>query len=231
MNSLDPRVEQGMRRQLAQRRDRLAAGEQPLGWKAGFGAPSAQTQFSLEGPLVGFLTDRSLVAAGSEVSIAGWSRPVAEPELAAYLTSDLSPRATVDEVSEAVGMLAPAVELADVDPPPGEVEVILAGNIFHRYVILGQPQSLSLGGLDGLQIRVVKDGELIAAGGFSFQLTGPPAEVIAHLARVVGHFGEVLRAGEVVICGSVVPPLALEPGDLVSFTIEPLGEVSVRLGP
>ena len=37
----DPRIARGMRAQLARRRERIAAGEAPLGWKVGFGAPAA----------------------------------------------------------------------------------------------------------------------------------------------------------------------------------------------
>src|SRR5439155_12358815 len=35
----DPRVVRGMQAQLELRRRRLAAGDEPLGWKVGFGAP------------------------------------------------------------------------------------------------------------------------------------------------------------------------------------------------
>ena len=37
----DPRIARGMEKQLAVRRARIAAGETPLGWKVGLGAPPA----------------------------------------------------------------------------------------------------------------------------------------------------------------------------------------------
>src|SRR6266508_4470699 len=37
----------------------------------------------------------------------------------------------------AIASIGPAIELADVDFPPDDVEMILAGNIYNRYVILG----------------------------------------------------------------------------------------------
>ena len=36
----DPRIVRGMRSQLVLRRVRLDAGDAPLGWKVGFGAPA-----------------------------------------------------------------------------------------------------------------------------------------------------------------------------------------------
>ena len=42
-------------------------------------------KFAIKAPLIGFLTDQALVATGATVSLAGWSKPVAEPEIAVYM--------------------------------------------------------------------------------------------------------------------------------------------------
>jgi 2-keto-4-pentenoate hydratase len=39
--------------------------------------------------------------------------------------------------------------------------------------------------------------------------------------------GERLRAGDVVIAGSIVPALALEPGQEIAMELEPLGRLEV----
>jgi len=52
----DARVARGMRAQLALRRQRLDAGDAPLGWKVGFAAPAMLKRLDITGPLVGFLT-------------------------------------------------------------------------------------------------------------------------------------------------------------------------------
>ena len=50
-----------------------------------------------------------------------------------------------------------------------------------------------------------------------------------HVADVLAGFGERLRAGEIIITGSVVPPLAIEPDeDGIAFELDPIGGVSVR---
>jgi 2-keto-4-pentenoate hydratase len=78
----DARVVRGMRAQLEMRRKRLDSGDAALGWKVGFAAPEMLKRLEITGPLVGFLTRRALVHSGANVSLAGWARPVAEPEIA-----------------------------------------------------------------------------------------------------------------------------------------------------
>ena len=85
----DPRIARGMEKQLATRRARIAAGEKPLGWKVGLGAPPAMERLKIKAPLVGFMMQTSLVANGAAVSLAGWTKPVAEPEIAVHMGSDL----------------------------------------------------------------------------------------------------------------------------------------------
>ena len=44
---LDPRIARGMWAQLALRAKRIAAGDKPLGWKVGFGAPAAMKKLEI----------------------------------------------------------------------------------------------------------------------------------------------------------------------------------------
>ena len=85
MNPWDhPLIKKGMPAQLAKRRARIAAGEKPLGWKVGLGSPTSLQKVGLKAPLVGFLMQRGLLLSGSTASLAGWVRPVAEPEPVSY---------------------------------------------------------------------------------------------------------------------------------------------------
>jgi 2-keto-4-pentenoate hydratase len=53
---------------------------------------------------------------------------------------------------------------------------------------------------------------------------------VRHVADVLAAFGERLRSGEIIITGSVVPPLAIEPGeDAIAFEVDPIARVAVRL--
>src|SRR5262249_16210083 len=61
------------------------AGDAPLGWKVGFAAPAMLQRLDITGPLVGFLTRNARVQSGGSVSLAGWVKPVAEPEIAVHI--------------------------------------------------------------------------------------------------------------------------------------------------
>jgi 2-keto-4-pentenoate hydratase len=221
----------GLERQLQQRDGLIAHGRQPLGWKAGFGAPTWLQRFGLDGPLVGFMTDASLVHNGETVDISNWARAVAEPELAAYLGSDLPPGGDEAAVRAAIVAIGPAIELADIDPPPDDVEEILVGNIFHRGVVLG-PSDFGRAGADltGLEARVRLEGREQARTDRLEDLTGGVIEVVAHLSSLLADRGQMMKAGEVVICGSVVPPIDLTTGATVTFELHPMQPISVTAG-
>ena len=61
-----------------------------IGWKVGLGAPAAWRSSSSPRRVVGFLLDRAQLESGATVSLKGWSKPVAETEIAAYIGHDLS---------------------------------------------------------------------------------------------------------------------------------------------
>lgn len=225
----DSRIASGMRTQLAQLRERRAAGARTLGWKVGFGAPAALERFRIEAPLVGYLLESAILPSGSVVPVAGWTKPVAEPEIAVYMGRDLAAGATRDEARAAVAALGPCIELADLDRAPDEVEQILAGNIYQRHIILG-PKDASRGGcnLDGLLARVHRSGAEIAATREPQALTGDYIDIVRHVADVLAGGGERLSAGHIIITGSITPPLFVTAGEDVRFNLEPVGEVSVR---
>ena len=225
----DPRILRGMAVQLGRRRERLDAGERPLGWKVGFGAPAAMQKLAIKAPLIGFLTDQALVATGATVSLAGWSKPVAEPEIAVHMSRDLAAGADRDTVKAAIAGLGPAIELADVDRPPDDVEHILAGNIYQRGIVVGPCDASRAGGVvDGLHGHIARNGCAFAQTSDPQALTGDVIGIVRHVADTLAAFGQTLRAGQIIITGSIVPPLWVEAGEEISFRLDPVGSISVR---
>jgi 2-keto-4-pentenoate hydratase len=201
---MDPRIAAGTTRMLAARDAALDAGAGHLGWKLGFGAPAAMAAFGTDRPLVGFLTRDRLLPSGATVDVGAWTKPVLEAEVAAHLGSDLGPGATPAEALAAVTGWSVAIELADVDVPPQDLEEVLAGNIFHRRVVLG-PVVDALP--DPLTFTVERDGEVVATTSDPAALTGDLGEILASTATTLATCGASLSAGDVVITGSVVPPI------------------------
>jgi len=225
----DPRIARGMAAQLAVRRQRLAAGDRPLGWKVGFGAPAMLERFKISGPLIGFLTQSARIDPGGTVSLAGWAKPVAEPEVAVHIGRDLPAGADRATTAAAVAGISPAIELADVHEPAEDPERILAHNIYQRHVVIsGSGPAPSGSSADGLTCRIIRRGTEFARTTDPQANTGAWLDIVRHVADVLAASGEQLRAGEIIITGSVVPPLFIEPDeDVLAFALDPVGVVSV----
>lgn len=226
----DPRIARGMEKQLATRRARIAAGEKPIGWKVGLGAKPAMERLGITMPVVGYMMEKSLVPNGGTVSVKGWAQPVAEPEIAVYMAKDLASGADRATTIAAVGSLGPAIEMADLAAPPSDVEVTLAGNIFHRSVILGKPDPARAGvKLDGLAGLVFRRGAQVARQEDLQANIGNIVDIIAHVAGTLAASGEVLRAGDVIITGSIVPPPMIEVDETdFAYMLDPMDRLSVR---
>jgi 2-keto-4-pentenoate hydratase len=226
----DPRIARGMEKQLAVRRARIAAGEKPLGWKVGLGAPPAMERLKIRGPLVGFMMQRSLLPDGCTASLAGWHQPIAEPEVAVYMGADLPGGADRTATAAAIAALGPAIELVDLNPPPNDVEAALAGNIYHRHVILGERDTSRAGAkVEELSGHVFRRGALAAKQDNVQALIGEMIGIVQHVAGTLAAYGEKLSAGDVIITGSIVPAPMIEPDETeFAYALEPVGRLSVR---
>ena len=120
-------VERGTSALLLRRRETLAQGAEPLGWKIGFNVPEIRRKLGLDRPLAGYLTSDGLLEDGAEWSLGEGGAVVVESELAVELGDD----------GRTIVALLPALELADPPDLERDPETILAGNIFHRAVAFG----------------------------------------------------------------------------------------------
>src|SRR5690606_35639472 len=126
----------------------------------------------------------------------------------------------------AIAKLGPAIEMVDLQSPPRDVEQVLADNIAHRHVILGPAQAMPIDVLSG---RAFRRGAEVARTLEVEALTGDIVDLVRHVANYLAAFGERLRAGELVICGSIMPPMPIEADEQsFGFSLDPVGEVRVR---
>ena len=211
--------------QLTERRRRIEDGEASLGWKLGMGVPAAMAKLGTDAPLVGYLLAPARVDDGGTVSLDGWGTAKLEPEIAVHMGADLAAGASRADAEAAIAGLGPAIELVDLDPSADDPEAILAADIFQRHVLLGPVTEGATAA--GTSARALKNGDEAAATADATEATGDPVDLVLHVANVVGAAGEGLRAGEVVICGSVVPALDVAPGDTVEVRLDPLGSLTV----
>lgn len=230
MNPWDhPLVKKGMPAQLATRRARIEAGETPLGWKVGLGAPASLEKMRIAAPIVGFLMRKAQLPSGATVPLKDYVRPVAEPEIAVRMARDLGGGATATAALDAIENIRPAIEIADLDPvpTPDNLDVVLASDIYQRHVILCE-QSRAGASLAGIVSRVTRRGAEVSRTSDPEALTGKMGDIVSHVANTLSAFGEKLSAGDVVITGSITPPVMIEPDETAfAHAIDPIGEVRV----
>ncbi len=201
-------VERGTTALLTRRREILAKGAEPFGWKIGFKVPKIQEKLGIDRPLAGFLTSDSLIEDDwDEYPI------VVESEVAVEIGDD----------GRSIVAMLPALELAD--PPDLELglEQILAGNIFHRAVAFG-PR---------VETREPGAGRILVNGEEQHSLSAE--QTVANLdamVDVVGgrlrDAGEELQPGDRIITGVLAPPHEASAGDTVRLELESLGSVELR---
>jgi 2-keto-4-pentenoate hydratase len=226
----DPRILSGMQQQLGSRGELLALGKKPLGWKLAFGGPAALERLRINAPLIGFLMADAVVPSGSTISFAGWKKPAAEPEIAVYMGKDLASSNDRKATMDAIAGLGAAIELADVDHPSDDVEGTLARNIYQRHVVLGGCDMKHAGGsLSGLNARVFRNGAEMANTSDFEALTGELISIVGHVANLLAHFGETLRAGQIIIAGSITPPIWVEAGESIGFHLEPQQPIFINI--
>jgi 2-keto-4-pentenoate hydratase len=212
------RVARGLHLQFEALAKRQAAGDELIGWKVGLNAAPVQQHFGIARPVLGHLTTASLIEPGSTHSLAGGVRVGVEPEVAIHLGEDGT-----------IAALGPAIEVVDIDPAITELDSILAGNVFHRGVVLGPAlEGFDPAGLDTLTATVKKNGSVTESALFAD--TGEaPRDVVTLIGERLALVGEGLAEGQVIIAGSLTPIVFVEPGDRVEVQLEPLGSLVLTL--
>lgn len=223
----DERVRSGMTRQLLDLNRAWDGGAGRLGWKLGLGAPQAGAQWGISGPVVGYLTRETQVASGGRVDVGGWSEPRLEPEIAIYVGRDIPAGVDSAEIGSYIAQLGLAIELVDFGAPQSpDLEAIIADNVFHRAVLLGEPVARQ--SLDGV-VHVEHEGTRLAVEDPPAALGGTAQSLLAHAAEYLSACGSQVRAGDVLISGALAPAMPIvEPGETRVDSAE-LGEVSVAI--
>jgi 2-oxo-3-hexenedioate decarboxylase len=211
-------------------RARTEAGAIVVGAKLGLTSAAKQKQMNVDEPLYGVLTDDMRIDTGEELVCSRFIQPRCEPEIAFLLGEDLQGA----HVSAAHVLGATALVFAAVDVLDSRFagysftlpDVVADNSSCAAYVIGGQ-------GVDpaGFDLRTVgcvfeKNGELVATAAGAAVL-GHPASSVAWLIRKLAERGRGLRAGDVVLSGSMTEAVPVAPGDVVTARMDILGTVEI----
>jgi len=216
--------------QDAVRQALLTRGERVVGWKAGFTSRTTQQAFATDQPACAFLLGSGVYASGAEVPTGDFIGLAVEAEVAMVMGRALAgPGVTPPQALLAVEGAVPALELIDFRyaGKPTAVDAVADG-VFARAIVLGAPMTdvthvdLALEGL------VYELNGAIAATNTAAEVMGSPINSLAWVANHLGVRGLALRAGDIVMTGSVSVVLRPKAGDTVRARFTRLGSVSAR---
>jgi 2-keto-4-pentenoate hydratase len=219
---------------IAQRRGALPVG----GYKIGATGKRMQDYLGIDHPCAGYMAWSDIHRSDVSLAYASFRNVAVECELAVRLGQKLPPGPCTPEAARAaVAELFAAIEIVENRygaPPIGDVRAVgtptlIADQFYHAAAVLGPPpddwKRLDLIAMEG---RALIDGRQRNAGKGA-ELLGDPMRGLAWLAAsdVAAAFGG-LRAGDIVLLGSVTPPVWIEAPCDVRMDFDGLPQVRLR---
>jgi 2-keto-4-pentenoate hydratase len=224
-------VADAYRIQLFNIQRRLAAGARIAGRKVGLTSRAMQQMMGVDEPDFGVLLDDMFVEEGDAIPVAELVQPRVEAEIALVLGRDLrGPGVNSTAALQAVESAVASIEIIDSrisDWKIGLIDTIADNASSARVVVAGRRTPV-----EGLDLRLIGmalsiNGELLETGAGAAVL-GNPARCLAWLANKLAGFGEHLKAGDVILAGSLHRALPVKPGDSVVAEFDRLGSVRTR---
>ena len=213
-------------------RRRLERGEHVVGLKLGLTSAAKQRAMGIDRPLLGWLTDTMVLAAGEPIG-SGLIHPRVEPEIVFVLAHKLAgPGVTAAQALSAIGSVCAGMEVIDSRFADFRFRLpdVVADNASSAQVALG-PVAVAPSGLDlSLEACVFTvNGEVVdSATGAAVQ--GHPAQALALAANTLAERGLALEPGWIVLTGGMTNAAPMPPGSSAVAEFTHLGTIAVRAG-
>src|SRR5580698_5023370 len=180
------------------------------------------------GAVCGAIFARTIHYSPAHVHVANFVNVRIESEIALMLGADLPAAGAPwrrDMVAPAVSAAMPAFELIEdrnADYTKTEAVSLVVENCWNGGIVIGAAKSISPALLNGIAGRLEIGGKPAGKG-----FAEDPCATLAWLANHLAERGRGLKAGMVVITGSVIATMSIKPGDRAVFTVAGLGDVEV----
>jgi 2-keto-4-pentenoate hydratase len=214
---------------------RLVRADPPFGFKIGATGSRMQAYLGVNAPIAGFMQGKNVYLSHADLRFADFIKPGVECEVAVRLAADLPPGpCSLEQAMAAVGDFIAGIEI--VENRYGEVKelgspTLLADQMYHAAAVIGEPGTTDWRRLDIAALSgSIKLDNGTGDQGTTTDLLGHPLNGLALLAasELARAFGG-LKAGQVIMLGSVTPPIWLDGPTHVTVTFAPLPPVTVRL--
>lgn len=217
--------------QLAGMRLRLEEGHVIVGKKIGLTSKAMQTALGVFEPDYGYITDRMMALEGDPLSLSELIAPKVEAEIAFVLKEDLvGPGITVAKVLQATAGIMPALEIIDTRIKDWKIKIqdtIADGASIGKVIVSGRLVPVDEFDMRFMGLVLEKNGETVATAAGAAVL-GHPANAVAWLANKLAAYGITLKAGEIIMSGSLTAACPVAAGDSVRASFDRLGVVGAR---
>lgn len=227
----DLTVDDAYRIQLRTIDRRVAAGERHVGKKIGITSEPVQKLFGVRQPDFGHLLSGMSYADGTEIPIGDFIQPKGEGELGFLLRKDLAgPGVTNADVLAATEAVMPCFELVDSRIRDWKIKVqdTVADNGSSAAFVVGdtavRPTAIDL---TTVGMVLERNGEVIGTGAGAATL-GNPLNAVAWLANALGAYGIPLKAGQLILAGSLSIMFPIKTGDRLRMTVGKVGSASCQ---
>ena len=227
----DITIEDAYRIQQRLNARRIEAGETVVGKKIGVTSKAVMNMLGVYQPDFGMLTDGMVYNDGEAIVASTLIQPKAEGEIAFILKRDLiGPGVSAADVIAATEGVMACFEIVDSRIRDWKIKIqdTVADNASCGVFVLGDRLVSPLDvDLHTCGMVLEKNGEIVATGAGAAAL-GAPANAVAWLANTLGRLGIPLKAGEVVLSGSLAIMVPVQAGDSLRVSIGGIGGCSVR---
>jgi 2-oxo-3-hexenedioate decarboxylase/2-keto-4-pentenoate hydratase len=213
----------------------LAGDVGPLvGYKIGCTSAVMQRYLGIPHPCAGGVFAKGVYSSGVKLRHGDFVRLGVECEIAVRLACDLAPTGsafTADTVAGAIDAYHPAIEIVDdryADWRSIGAPTLVADDFFAASCVLGMPvlRAMAPDLLDVTGIALINGVE--AGRGTGADVLGHPHAALAWLANHLAAQRKNLRAGQIVLTGSLVQTVWLNAGDKVVMEMPGLGTVAAE---
>jgi 2-oxopent-4-enoate/cis-2-oxohex-4-enoate hydratase len=211
---------------------RTAEGEKVIGKKIGLTSEVVQKMLGVHQPDFGFLTDKMLYTSGAEIVLnKALIQAKSEGEIAFKLKHDLvGPNVTAADVLAATEQVFACFEIVDSRIENWQIKIqdTIADNASCGIFVMSEqgvdPNTVDF---ENCGMIIKNKGEVVATGKGSAAL-GSPLNCVAWLANTLATYDIPLKAGDIILSGSLAAMITCEADDDMSVEIEGVGRAEFK---
>lgn len=208
----------------------INAGARVVGRKIGLTSKVVQQQLGVNQPDFGLLFNTKEVLNGDSISVKEILQPKVEGEIAFVLGKDLPDYSlTISELISAIDYVVPAIEIVGSRIKNWDIKITdtIADNASASHFVIGhQPHKLERVDIINCHMQLYKEGEVVSKG-MGSDCLGSPLNAVLWLVNKMAYLGTPLKAGELILSGSIGKFVDVLAGDTFTAKFSNLGDVKV----